>query len=380
MKTIEMTHAVDLAAFGAQLDAVKRRVEKELGQTDLRHVRRVARFSRGMEVVGRALIHFSPEPVTFGLGVLALATHKQLHGSEIGHAVLHGAYDKIPGAEKFRSKGYWWEMPIDEESWRQGHNIRHHQYTNVVGKDPDCAYGTIRLNEKVPHKPHNTGQSWHPLFIWPSFAFNMSMHFSGMIDVYTRSSDNFDFIEDRSVKSVVGAHRRWLRKAVPYYAKEYVLFPLLAGPMFWKVALGNWMAEVTRSVYSAATIFCGHVGEETAAYDPGTKANNRAHWYAMQVRSANNFEVPHLVSVLCGGLDRQIEHHLFPRMPPNRLREVAPEVRAICEQHGVPYQTASWGSMLRRVFRRLRQLGNRDARGATIELVPQEPTVTKAAA
>lgn len=348
--------AVDYEAFGAQIDAVKRRVQAQLGEADVAHVKKVARVSRALEVVGRGLIHFSFEPVTFGLGVLALATHKQLHGSEIGHAVLHGAYDKLPGAEGYRSKGYWWETPIDEQSWHEGHNIRHHQYTNVVGRDPDCAYGTIRLNEHVPYRGHHRRQWLHPSFVWPSFTFNMSMHFSGMIDVYTRRDGDFDFIEDRSFGSVVGAHRRWLRKAVPYYLKEYVLFPVLAGPMFWKVILGNWMAEVLRSVYVAATIFCGHVGEDTAAYEEGTKAKSRGQWYAMQVRSANNFEVPPLLSILCGALDYQIEHHLFPKFPPNRLREIAPEIREICERHSVAYRTAGWGTMLRRVFARLRQL------------------------
>ena len=149
----------DLTAFGAELTALKTRTEADFGAKDVAHIKRVAWFSRGMEVLGRVLIHFSLDPVTFGAGVLALAVHKQLHGSEIGHAVLHGAYDKLQGAERFRSKGYWWETPIDEESWHEGHNIRHHQYTNIVGKDPDCRYGTIRLNEHVEHRPENERQS-----------------------------------------------------------------------------------------------------------------------------------------------------------------------------------------------------------------------------
>lgn len=78
-----------------------------------------------------------------------------------------------------------------------------------------------------------------------------------------------------------------------------------------------------RGVYSAATIYCGHVGEDVAAYEEGTRAQGRGEWYAMQVESTNNFEVSLPVSILCGGLDRQIEHHLFPRLPPNRLRDMA---------------------------------------------------------
>jgi linoleoyl-CoA desaturase len=76
----------------------------------------------------------------------------------------------------------------------------------------------------------------------------------------------------------------------------------------------------------------------------------------MQVEATNDFEVSLPVSILCGGLDRQIEHHLFPTLPPPRLREIAPEVRAICEKYGVPYKTASWGQTLSKVFAQIARL------------------------
>ncbi len=77
----------------------------------------------------------------------------------------------------------------------------------------------------------------------------------------------------------------------------------------------------------------------------------------MQVESANNFEVSRPVSILCGGLDRQIEHHLFPTLPPPRLREIAPEVRAVCERWGVEYKTDTWGRTLRKALAHIRHLG-----------------------
>ena len=78
-----------------------------------------------------------------------------------------------------------------------------------------------------------------------------------------------------------------------------------------------------------------------------------------------NFEVPLGVSILCGALNLQIEHHLFPRLPPHRLRELAPRVRALCEAHGIRYRTAGWGSTLREVLARLRELGAADSRPMT---------------
>ncbi len=99
----------------------------------------------------------------------------------------------------------------------------------------------------------------------------MNMHFTGLNDLYFGNGrpEEFDILLDRSWKSVKEAHARAFRKWAPYYLKNYVFFPLLAGPMFWKVLLGNWMAETMRDLYSAATIYCGHVGEDVAAYEEG---------------------------------------------------------------------------------------------------------------
>ncbi len=165
-----------------------------------------------------------------------------------------------------------------------------------------------------------------------------------------------DFLPDRSWKSALAAHKKALRKYLPHYLKEYVVFPALAGPFFWKVMLGNWLAATMRDIYSAATIYCGHVGEDVASYPEGTRPRGQGAWYAMQVEAANDFEVSLPISILCGALDRQIEHHLFPRFAPNRLREAAPLVRAACERHGVRYNTASWPATLRKALRQIRRL------------------------
>src|SRR6266542_2785339 len=132
-----------LRLFGEELDGLKLRIMGRVGDEDVAHVTRVDRFSHSMEIVGRVLIHVSPEPIMFTVGVVALWLHKQLQATEIGHTALHGCYDKLPGAEKFSSKTFRWDKPIDEASWRHGHNIRHHGNTNVAGKDADIHFGTV---------------------------------------------------------------------------------------------------------------------------------------------------------------------------------------------------------------------------------------------
>jgi NADPH-dependent stearoyl-CoA 9-desaturase len=356
--------------FGEEIDAVKAKVFGRVGEEDVRYVRRLNAFSRAMEVVGRVLIHVSPEPLSFTAGVLCLWVHKQLQATEIGHTALHGAYDKLAGGERFASKTFGWDVPIDEESWRYGHNVRHHGSTNVTGKDPDIHFGPVRLTEHTPHAPRHRYQvPFALLVLFPNFGFLMNLHFTGLHDVFFDNGlpSDLDFLPDRSPASVRAAWKKALRKYVPYYLKNYVFFPLLAGPFFWKVLLGNWLAETLRDVYSAATIYCGHVGEDVKSYPMGARPKSRGEWYAMQVEASNDFEVSLPVSVLCGGLDRQIEHHLFPTLPPQRLREIAPAIRDICERHGVAYKSASWGKTLRKALGHLVTL-SRDG-GGTREII-----------
>lgn len=348
-----------LRAFGRSIDVIRKRVEAEIGDDDVRRVVRLHRFSRGMEVAGRVLLHVSLDPVSFTAGTLCLFVHKQLETAEIGHTVLHGAYDTLDGAEAFRSETWNWVTPIDEASWRQGHNIAHHQYTNIARRDVDINFGSIRLTEQTPYRSTHDDQLLALLFIgWPLFALSMNLHFTGLLDVYGRNGwdDQYDVLPSDDRADVIDAHKRALRKIVPHFLREYVLFPALAGPMFGKVLLGNWLSERMRDVYSAATILCGHVGEDVASYPAGTRAGSRGRWYAMQVEASNNFTTQWPLNILCGGLEHQIEHHLFPKLPPQRLRQIAPEVAAACVDHGVDYRSASWGRTLRKAIRHVARL------------------------
>jgi NADPH-dependent stearoyl-CoA 9-desaturase len=350
--------AARLRRFAETIDALRARVEAEIGAEDVAYIRKVRRCSLALEVAGRSLIHFSVDPITFAVGVAALWVHKQLETAEIGHTTLHGTYDKLPGADDFRSRTFRWRFPVDEQSWREGHNVRHHQYTNIAGRDPDIHFGQVRLNRRTPHQLRHYLQLPMVLVHSSHFGLAINVHVTGVIDALFGNGrpERLDFLPDDRAETKRAAYRRALRKLVPYYARELVFFPAFAGPFFGKVLLGNLLTEVLRDIYTAATVLCGHVGPDVADYPEGTRAGSRGAWYRMQVEAANNFEVPRLVSILCGALDLQIEHHLFPRFPTNRLRQVAAEVRQACADCGVAYHSEPWGRTLAKVGRQLWRL------------------------
>jgi linoleoyl-CoA desaturase len=351
-------------SFGRAIDAIRREIEADLGEKDAAHIERIGAVSRKLEWLGRGLIHASFEPATFGLGVTALWVHKTLELMEIGHMALHGAYDELSVDRRYHNKFFRWKAPIDEASWRAGHNVRHHQYTNIAGRDPDLDFGSLRLSARVPYQRVHALQPLTNLLSWLGFATAINLHVTGLLDVYPQRAKP-EAKRRRNAETVRASLRKFLSKSISYYGREYVLFPVLGGPFFWKVFLGNALSEVGRDIWSAAIIYCGHVGAKS--YPSDARAHGKARWYVMQVEAACNVDLPLVASILCGALDRQIEHHLFPRLPPNRLREISPRVRAVCDAHGVQYLSTGWFETLTEVLRELRRLSKREA--TPIEMV-----------
>jgi NADPH-dependent stearoyl-CoA 9-desaturase len=346
-----------LESFGRALDYLRAEVEAKLGADDAAHIKMIGRWSRGLELGGRGLILVSLDPLSFSLGTLLLGMHKALELMEIGHPALHGAYDNLPVPKRFASRTFRWRAPVDEEGWRRQHNYKHHQFTNIEGMDPDLNFGVLRLSGRVPHRLAHALQPVSNILSGFAFGTALALQASGMLELYL-DQDAGSVLPDHKPATVRRAKRAFASKFLRHYGKEYVLLPLLGGPLFPKVLLGNVLSEVGRDVYAAAIIYCGHVGAKD--YPRSDVPSTRGAWYAMQVEGTRDVELPKLASILTGALDKQIEHHLFPRLPPNRLREIAPRVRKLCEEHGVSYRSDTWRGTLRSVLRELRTLRHRD--------------------
>jgi linoleoyl-CoA desaturase len=124
--------------------------------------------------------------------------------------------------------------------------------------------------------------------------------------------------------------------------KDYVLWPLLAGPYFPYVLAANVVANLIRNVWAYVIIFCGHFPAGAHVFtEEQINGETRAGWYARQLLGSCNVSGSKLFHILSGNLSHQIEHHLFPDLPSNRYPQVAPRVQAVCERYGLPYNTGS---------------------------------------
>src|SRR6185503_535991 len=137
------------------------------GDRDRRYILRLITLQRILALAGRlvmlasiallprwghAIAGWGPFAAVMALGTMMLGLAKILENMEIGHNVLHAQWDwmRDPNIQS----GTWeWDTVCPSDQWKHSHNVVHHTWTNVLGKDPDVGYGVMRVTAHQRWKP-----------------------------------------------------------------------------------------------------------------------------------------------------------------------------------------------------------------------------------
>jgi linoleoyl-CoA desaturase len=346
----------DLAQIAREFDAIRDEVLADLGEADAQYIRRLVATQRRLEAAARALLllsRFRPALVT---GTALLTVSKVLENMEIGHNLMHGQWDWMRDPH-INSRSWEWDAASTARSWKHAHNFEHHTYTNVTGKDRDLGYSAMRVEADQP---------WSPVhLLQPLYFFAMAAVFEWGIALF-----DVDIEAAREGRKPRAQAREELlelgRKARRQVLKDYVAFPLLAGRAAPRARAGIAVANLLRNVWVHTIVFCGHLPEGVPTFtEEQFERESRGGWYVRQLLGSCNLEGTPLFHLMTGNLSHQIEHHLYPDLPSNRLARIAPRVRAVCERHGLPYTSGrlgrQYGSVYRRVLRFALPGGGRSA-------------------
>ncbi|MBY6540475.1 acyl-CoA desaturase [Rhodococcus sp. BP-349] len=332
--------------LGRKLDDLRARTVADLGQEDRDYIFKIIKAQRGLEVAGRGLMYFGFFPPAWIAAVSALSLSKILDNMEIGHNVMHGQYDwmREPG---LNSKVFEWDTACPADQWRHSHNYMHHTYTNILDMDRDIGYGILRMD---------TAQKWNPYYLGnPIYAFLLMTFFEWGVMLHDLEAENV-IQGKRKWHDVKPLLQGWWNKAGRQVVKDYVAFPALTGPLFVPTLVGNFTANIVRNLWAYSIIFCGHfpTGVQTFTVEE-TAQETRGQWYVRQMLGSANIEGSPLFHIMSGNLSHQIEHHLFPDLPAHRYPQIAPEVKALCEEYGLPYNTGGFfhqiGTVWGKIFR-----------------------------
>lgn len=202
--------------------------------------------------------------------------------------------------------------------WNRKHN-KHHGNPNVIGKDGDIATGALVF---VPgEETGRTGflgwvtrrQGW--LFFPMLALFGPVLHANSVQTLATTPA-----IKHRAVESTLLAIR-----LIGFPALVILTLGPALGLAFLAVQL------VVFGVYMGATFAPNHKGMPLLPKDTSIDFLRR------QVLTSRNIRGGRLTEWAMGGLNYQVEHHVFPRMPSVNLRRARPIVQAFCAERGIPY-------------------------------------------
>ncbi len=389
--------------LGKLFDELHEQVKADLGDRDARYIRSMISLQRRLALMGRLELIASRWRGPWLLGAVTLGVAKILENMEIGHNVLHGQWDWM-NDPVINSRAWDWDTASTSEAWRHSHNYIHHTYTNILGKDKDLGYEIMRVD------PH---QKWHPAYLFQPiynillmllFEWGVAVHDLDLEAIRSGEKDQKQVLKD--LKGIAGKARTQIQK-------DYIAWPLLSGLIatgieaaifaararvngeskkpsvqarrlgrkirrkqakrgeilrllverrsfrepFQRTLTANFTANIIRNIWSYAIIFCGHFPDQTYTFtQDDVEDESRGGWYVRQLTGAANIDGGPMFHVMSGNLGYQVEHHLYPDMPSTRYGEIAPRVREICIEYGLPYNSGPFLKQLYTVQRTIARL------------------------
>jgi fatty acid desaturase len=327
----------DIDNLAVELDAIRHDIEDSRGKRDARYIRRTIAAQRALEVAGRVVLAGSSKRWAWWAGTVTLGLAKIIENMEIGHNVMHGQWDWMNDPE-IHSSTWEWDMSAASKHWRFSHNFQHHKYTNILDMDDDVGYSILRVTRDQPWKGYNIGNLVFNTILALGFEWGIGLQLIELSKVLERGSDR-----DTTLLQV----REFTAKAGRQVVKDYVAFPALTslspGATYRSTLTANVVANVIRNIWANAVIFCGHFPDGAEKFTKTDMiSENKGQWYLRQMLGSANFDAGLAMRFMSGNLCHQIEHHLYPDLPSNRLAEISVRVRQVCDKYDLPYTTGSF--------------------------------------
>jgi linoleoyl-CoA desaturase len=341
----------DIENLAVELDAIRLDIEDSRGERDARYIRRTIAAQRALEVAARLTLAGSSKRSAWWTGTVTLGLAKIIENMEIGHNVMHGQWNWMNDPE-IHSSTWEWDMSGASKHWRFTHNFQHHKYTNILGMDDDVGYSILRVTRDQPWQGYNIGNLLFNAILALGFEWGISLQPIEFGKIFKGGPDR-----ETTLRQV----REFSAKAGRQVVKDYVAFPALTslspGATFRSTLRANVLANVIRNIWADAVIFCGHFPDGAEKF---TKTDmigeTKGQWYLRQMLGSANFEAGPALRFMSGNLCHQIEHHLYPDLPSNRLHEISVRVRQLCDKYDLPYTTGSFLLQYAKTWRTIAKL------------------------
>jgi linoleoyl-CoA desaturase len=273
-------------------------------------------------------------------------------GFNVMHDGSHGSFSKNPMVNKIAA----FTLNILGGSafmWNQKHNVIHHAYTNVQDVDDDLEAGILlRLSD---HQPYLKVHRLQHIYFWVLYCllYFFWIFFSDYQKYFRRKIGDIPLKE----MSIRDHFEFWISKVV--HAGLFIVWPIAIFG-FWAWLLGFVVLAATSGLILSIVFQLAHTVEDASFMAPDPHTNKlEDEWAVHQLKTTANFATrSRIISWLVGGLNFQVEHHLFPRISHIHYPAINKIVKEACQEYKVPYlEFPTMGKAIKSHVRYLKRLG-----------------------
>ena len=264
--------------------------------------------------------------VMMGLGMSGI-------GLSIMHDANHGAYSKIKSVNSIL--GFLINfIGAYDANWKIQHNVLHHSFTNIDGFDADIENPIMRFSPTQKRKSGFKYQAFYAPFLY------------AIMTLYWFISKDFERISRYEKSDLLGTqgltYSTALRNAIfhkVWYVGLTLILPIIVVDLpWWQTVLGFILMHAVTGLSLALIFQPAHVIEETEFFEASESGSVENNWAIHQLKTTSNFANDAVIfSWFIGGLNNQVEHHLFPKMCHVHYKHISGIVEATAIEFGVPY-------------------------------------------
>ncbi|TNE56145.1 MAG: acyl-CoA desaturase [Bacteroidetes bacterium] len=280
-------------------------------------------------------------------------------GLSIMHDANHGAYSKKEKVNTYLGQ-LLYLLGGNDVNWKIQHNVLHHTYTNVTGVDEDISPGKIlRFSPRAERKGIHRFQH---IYAWFFYGLMTIMWITVKDYKQAFRYRKMDLVKTQRIKNFAGFVGKIVLSKLIYFT-IFLGLPMYFSPLsWWATLLCFLMMHFICGLVLAMIFQPAHVVPSSSYPVPDESGNIEADWAVNQLFNTANF-APNSkwFSWYVGGLNYQIEHHLFPTICHTHYKKIARIVAQTAKEYNLPYisQKTFWQA-LREHTRMLKNLGRYD--------------------
>ena len=220
-------------------------------------------------------------------------------------------------------------------NWKVQHNVLHHTYTNVHGHDEDLDAGRIlRFTKHAKWRWYHKFQHYYSVLLYGLLTINWAI--------------TTDFLQMKRYMKRKLAYGKLPNPFVNWgtlvitkliYLTMWIVLPILILDLaWWKVLIGFFIMHYTAGLILSVVFQLAHVMEDAEMPVPETDGSLKNTWAIHQLKTTVNFSPKNkLVNWFTGGLNHQVEHHIFPNISHIHYGKIAEIVKKTAKEFNLPY-------------------------------------------